>query len=43
MEILVLLTGGVTTLIQAEELLEEGCADLVGVGWAIYRNPHWAD
>lgn len=42
-EIPVLLTGGVTTLAQAEELLEEGCADLIGVGRAIYRNPHWAD
>ena len=42
-EIPVLLTGGVTTPAQAEELLEEGCADLIGVGRAIYRNPHWAD
>lgn len=39
----VLLTGGVTTLAQAEELLEQGCADLIGVGRAIFRNPHWAD
>lgn len=42
-QIPVLLTGGVTTPAQAEELLEEGCADLIGVGRAIYRNPHWAD
>lgn len=39
----VLLTGGVTTLAQGENLLEEGCADLIGVGRAIFRNPHWAD
>lgn len=39
----VLLTGGVTTLSQAETLLAEGCADLVGVGRAIYKNAHWAD
>ena len=39
----VLLTGGVTTPAQAETLLEEGCADLIGVGRAIFKNPHWAD
>ena len=39
----VLLTGGVTTPVQAEALLEEGCADLIGVGRAIFKNPHWAD
>lgn len=39
----VLLTGGVTTLAQAETLLEQGCADLIGVGRAIFRNPRWAD
>lgn len=39
----VLLTGGVTNLSQAETLLEEHCADLIGVGRAIYQNPHWAD
>lgn len=39
----VLLTGGVTTPAQAEELLAQGCADLIGVGRAIFRNPHWAD
>ena len=39
----VLLTGGVTTLVQAEALLEEGCADLIGVGRAIFKNAHWAD
>lgn len=39
----VLLTGGVTTPAQAEALLEEGCADLIGVGRAILKNAHWAD
>lgn len=39
----VLLTGGVTTLAQARALLEEGSADLIGVGRAIFRDPHWAD
>ena len=39
----VLLTGGVTTPVQAETLLGEGCADLVGVGRAIFKNAHWAD
>ena len=39
----VLLTGGVTTPAQAEALLEDGCADLIGVGRAIFKNPRWAD
>ena len=39
----VLLTGGVTDLSQAETLLEEKCADLIGVGRALYKNVHWAD
>ena len=39
----VLLTGGVTTLDQAETLLGEDCADLIGVGRAIFKNAHWAD
>lgn len=39
----VLLTGGVTSISQAEALLEEHSADMVGVGRAIYKNAHWAD
>lgn len=39
----VLLTGGVTTPSQAEMLIADGCADLIGVGRAIYKNAHWAD
>lgn len=42
-QIPVLLTGGVTTLVQAQAILDEGCADLIGVGRAIYQNPRWAD
>ena len=39
----VLLTGGVTTLDQADALLAEGCADMIGVGRAMFKNPYWAD
>jgi 2,4-dienoyl-CoA reductase-like NADH-dependent reductase (Old Yellow Enzyme family) len=39
----VLVTGGVKSLEQAESLAEEGCADLIGVGRAIFKDPHWAD
>lgn len=39
----VLLTGGVTTLAQAETLIAEGCADMIGVGRAIFRDARWAD
>jgi 2,4-dienoyl-CoA reductase-like NADH-dependent reductase (Old Yellow Enzyme family) len=39
----VLLTGGVTTLTQAEVLLAEGCADMIGVGRAVFKDAHWAD
>lgn len=37
----VLVTGGITQPVQAGKLLEEGCADLVGVGRAMFRNPRW--
>lgn len=43
LKIPVLLTGGVTSIKQAEELLENNSADMVGVGRAIYKNAHWAD
>ncbi len=42
-QIPVLLTGGVTTAAEAEALLEADCADLIGVGRAIYSNAHWAE
>lgn len=37
----VILTGGVRTPAQAEELLEKGNADLVGIGRQMMRNPAW--
>jgi len=37
----VILTGGITKPQQAEELLSQGIADLIGVGRAIYKNSGW--
>ncbi|MBO5667055.1 MAG: NUDIX domain-containing protein [Firmicutes bacterium] len=37
----VLVTGGVTVPEDANQLLEEGAADLVGVGRALLKNPRW--
>ena len=37
----VLVTGGVVTLEQADEILKAGSADLVGVGRALLKDPHW--
>ena len=37
----VLLTGGVTTEEEAEALLAEGKADLIGIGRAVFKNPGW--
>ncbi len=39
----ILLTGGITTLDEAENLLNEQAADLIGVGRAMLKNPKWAD
>lgn len=39
----VLLTGGVQTIADAEKLLAEGKADLIGVGRALYRDAHWLE
>lgn len=39
----VLLTGGITTLAEANSVFDDGCADLIGIGRAIYGNAHWAD
>ncbi len=39
----VLLTGGVTKLADADELLCAGKADLIGVGRALFRDAHWAE
>lgn len=38
----VLLTGGVTTAEQAEELLKANKADMIGVGRALFRDADWA-
>ena len=37
-----LLTGGVTTAEDMETLLEEGAAELIGVGRAILKDPAWS-
>ena len=37
----VLVTGGVETVEQAEHLIEDGAADLVGVGRALLKDPCW--
>lgn len=39
----VILTGGVKTAEQAEMLLQNGCADLIGVGRAMLANARWAE
>ena len=39
----VLLTGGVKTPQDAERLLSEGKADLIGVGRALFRDAHWRE
>lgn len=38
----VILTGGITEAQAAEQLLEEGKADLIGVGRAVLNNSKWA-
>lgn len=38
----VMLTGGVRTPDQARRLLDDGAADLIGVGRAMFRNPRWS-
>ncbi len=37
----VILTGGVTEVTQAESLLNENAADMIGVGRALYKNADW--
>ena len=41
LKIPILLTGGVTELPQAEQLLAEGSADMIGVGRAVFRDAGW--
>lgn len=38
----VVLTGGIRTAQEAEKLLSEGCADLIGVGRAQLQDAQWA-
>jgi len=38
----VILTGGITEVQDAEQLLVQGKADLIGVGRALLKNSHWA-
>ncbi|MBQ4424788.1 MAG: NADH:flavin oxidoreductase [Lachnospiraceae bacterium] len=39
----VLLTGGIKKAEEAENLLESGAADLIGVGRELLKDPYWAD
>ena len=39
----VLLTGGVQTVEEAEDLLVTGAADMIGVGRAIFKDPGWPE
>jgi 2,4-dienoyl-CoA reductase-like NADH-dependent reductase (Old Yellow Enzyme family) len=39
----VILTGGITETAAAEQLLEEGKCDLIGVGRAILKDSQWAE
>jgi 2,4-dienoyl-CoA reductase-like NADH-dependent reductase (Old Yellow Enzyme family) len=39
----VIITGGITEVQAAEQLLAEGKADLIGVGRAILQDSHWAE
>lgn len=39
----VILTGGVRTPAQAEQLLQEKAADLIGVGRALLQDPQWGN
>ena len=42
LDIPVALTGGVTEEADVKLLLKRKCADLIGVGRALFRNPQWA-
>ncbi|MBQ9059344.1 MAG: NADH:flavin oxidoreductase [Atopobiaceae bacterium] len=39
----VLVAGGVTHIEQAQDLLEEEAADVIGIGRALLKNPNWAN
>lgn len=38
----VVLTGGITDVKTADDLLRDGAADLIGVGRSIFKDPGWA-
>lgn len=37
----VMVTGGITDALLAEKILQDGDADLIGIGRALLRNPRW--
>lgn len=39
----IILTGGITDIHAANELIREGKADIIGVGRAMLHNPKWAE
>lgn len=39
----VLLTGGIQTMDDAEQMLQNDKADLIGVGRALFKDAHWAE
>lgn len=39
----VMVTGGVRTIADAEQLLEDSKADIIGVGRALFRDAHWLE
>ena len=41
-DIPVVLTGGITDVKTADDLLRDGAADLIGVGRSICKDPGWA-
>ena len=40
-EIPVMLTGGIKTIAEADKLLEDHAADLIGVGRELLKNAAW--
>ena len=41
-DIPVVLSGGITDVKTADDLLRDGAADLIGVGRSIFKDPGWA-
>lgn len=41
-DIPVVLTGGITDVKTADDLLRDGAADLIGAGRSIFKDPGWA-